>query len=49
MIEVVRLEVELQKRCFVVASLRGLLEGRDQRKTDYSKSNYKIKINKYIE
>ena len=30
MIGVVRLEVELQKRWLVVASLRGLLEGRDQ-------------------
>ena len=29
-IGVVRLEVELQKRWFVVASLRGLLEGRYQ-------------------
>ena len=30
MIGVVRLEVELQKQWFVVASLRGLLEGGDR-------------------
>ena len=43
MIGVVRLEVELQKRWFVVASLRGLLEGRDQRKRD-STANQIIKL-----